>query len=44
MYPFNADPNWYEMYWYAEEAKKSPWRIPAAVASLAAFVIAAWLT
>jgi hypothetical protein len=43
MYPFKADPDWYEQYWYSREAAKSPWRVPAALASLAALVIAVWV-
>jgi hypothetical protein len=43
MSPLQPNPDWYEQYWYSEEAAKSPWRAPAALASLAAFVIAVWL-
>jgi len=43
MDPFKPNRNWYEDYWYSEQAKKSPWRVPAAVASLAGLVLAAWL-
>ncbi len=43
MYPFKTDPDWYEQYWSSRESAKSPWRVPVAVTSLAALVIAVWL-
>jgi hypothetical protein len=41
--PFNPNHNWYEQYWSFEEAARSPWRVPAALGSIAAFVLAGWI-
>lgn len=42
-HPFKPAPDWYDKHWYSQEAVKFPWRVPAALASLAAVAIAAWL-
>jgi hypothetical protein len=43
MIPFQPNHDWYEKQWYSKEPMKHPWRVPAALASLAALFLAVWI-
>jgi hypothetical protein len=35
--------NWFENYWYSQKSAKTLWRVPAALATMAAVFIAVWI-
>jgi hypothetical protein len=39
MHPFKSNSDWYDQHWYAVEAAKSPWRVSAALTSLAVLIM-----
>jgi hypothetical protein len=43
MGPFRPSQNWFENYWYSQKSAKTLWRVPAAVATMAALFVAIWI-
>ncbi len=41
MGPFDVNPNWFERHWYSPDPPKPMWRLPAALATIAAVMLAA---
>ena len=41
--PLQPSQNWFENYWYSQKSANPLWRVPAALATMAALFIAAWI-
>jgi hypothetical protein len=41
-FPFEPSSDWYKNYWFSPEPVKLPWRAPALLVTVAAFVVAVW--
>jgi hypothetical protein len=44
MGPLQPSQNWFENYWYSQISTKPLWRVPAALATMAALFVAMWIT